>query len=250
MKKTLVIIPTYNERENIERIIPAVLKQSEAVEILVVDDGSPDGTGKIADDISAFNPRIHVMHRKGKLGLGTAYVAGFKWGLERGYDLLMEMDADFSHDPNEIPNFIRAAQEYDLVLGTRYKGGVRVVDWPMSRLLLSTTAAKYVRLITGLPVTDPTGGYKCFRPEVLKAINLDVIGSNGYSFQIEMSYKAWMKGFRIGELPIIFVDRRQGESKISTGIVSEAMWVVWKLAAANWFRRTPRDNQSIRCGCD
>jgi dolichol-phosphate mannosyltransferase len=243
MKKTLVIIPTYNERENIERIVPAVLTQGEDVEILIVDDGSPDGTGQIVDNLAKANPRVHVMHRKGKLGLGTAYVAGFKWGLEHGYDLLMEMDADFSHDPNEIPNFIRAAQEYDLVLGTRYKGGVRVVDWPMSRLLLSTTAAKYVRLITALPVSDPTGGYKCFRPEVLKTINLDAIHSNGYSFQIEMSYKAWMEGFRIGEVPIIFVDRRQGESKISRGIVSEAMWVVWKLAAANWFRRTPKANR-------
>lgn len=246
MQKTLVIIPTYNERENIERIVPAVLKQGEGVEILIVDDGSPDGTGQIADNLSKDNPRIHVLHRKGKLGLGTAYVAGFKWGLERGYDLLMEMDADFSHDPNEIPNFIRAAQDHDLVLGTRYKGGVRVVDWPMSRLLLSTTAGKYVRIVTALPVSDPTGGYKCFRRAVLEAINLDAIHSNGYSFQIEMSYKAWMKGFRIGEVPIIFVDRRQGVSKISSGIVSEAMWVVWKLAAANWFRRSPKVNRGAK----
>lgn len=240
MQKTLVIIPTYDERDNLDKIAQAVLSQGGNVEVLIVDDNSPDGTGQLAEDFSKQNPRLHVIHRGGKLGLGTAYVAGFRWGLERGYDLLMEMDADFSHDPKEIPNFIRAAQDHDLVLGSRYKGGVRVVDWPLSRLLLSTTAAKYVRFITGLPVTDPTGGFKCFRRGVLEAINLDAVRSNGYSFQIEMSYKVWMLGFRIGEIPITFVDRRQGQSKISHGIVREALWVVWRLAVANWFRRSPK----------
>lgn len=238
--KTLVIIPTYNERENLERLVEAVLAQSPEIDILIVDDNSPDGTGKLADEISAHNSRVNVIHREGKLGLGTAYVAGFRWGLARGYELLMEMDADFSHDPMAIPSFLEAAKEFDLVLGTRYKGGVRVVDWPLSRLLLSTTAAKYVRVVTGLPVTDPTGGFKCFHRRVLESINLDDVDSNGYSFQIEMSYKAWMAGFRIAEVPIVFTDRKQGESKISHGIVSEAMWVVWKLAATNWFRRSPK----------
>jgi dolichol-phosphate mannosyltransferase len=240
MQKTLVIIPTYNERENLERIIPAVLAQGAGIEVLVVDDHSPDGTGELADNIQKNDRRVHVLHREGKLGLGTAYVAGFHWGLERDYQLFMEMDADFSHDPNAIPNFLEAARDFDLVLGTRYKGGVRVVDWPLSRLLLSTTAARYVRLITGLPVTDPTGGFKCFRRCVLDAIELDAIHSNGYSFQIEMSYRAWMLGFRVGEVPITFVDRREGESKISQGIVREAFWVVFKLAAANGFRRVPK----------
>lgn len=244
MARTLVIIPTYNERDNLQPIVDAVLAQSTELDVLVVDDNSPDGTGKHADEISRVNPRVHVIHREGKLGLGTAYVAGFRWGLKRDYELLMEMDADFSHDPKAIPSFLESARENDLVLGTRYKGGVRVVDWPLSRLLLSTTAAKYVHLVTGLPVTDPTGGYKCFHRRVLEAINLDDIHSNGYSFQIEMSYKAWMMGFRIGEVPITFVDRKQGQSKISHGIVSEAMWVVWKLAASNWFRRSPRHRQA------
>lgn len=240
MPRTLVIIPTYNERENIGRLVPLVLAQDPGVEVLIVDDGSPDGTGQLAEELRRQEPRLHVMHRSGKQGLGTAYVAGFKWGLAQGFDLLMEMDADFSHDPKEIPNFIRAAEQADLVLGTRYKGGVRVLDWPLSRLLLSTTAARYVRLVTGLPVTDPTGGYKCFRRAVLEAINLDDIHSNGYSFQIEMTYKAWMLGFRLAEVPIVFADRKQGVSKISRGIVREALWVVFKLAAANWFRRSPR----------
>src|ERR1051325_1148893 len=222
MQKTLVIIPTYNERENLERIIPAVLAQGAGIEVLVVDDHSPDGTGELADNNQKHDRRVHVLHREGKLGLGTAYVAGFHWGLKRDYQLFMEMDADFSHDPNAIPNFLEAARDFDLVLGTRYKGGVRVVDWPLSRLLLSTTAARYVRLITGLPVTDPTGGFKCFRRCVLDAIELDAIHSNGYSFQIEMSYRAWMLGFRVGEVPITFVDRREGGSKISQGIVREA----------------------------
>jgi dolichol-phosphate mannosyltransferase len=243
MKKTLVIIPTYNERENVQKIAEAVLAQDPSIELLIVDDGSPDGTGTLADELAARNPRIHVMHREGKQGLGTAYVAGFRWGLARGYDLLMEMDADFSHDPKSIPDFLKAAEQHDLVLGTRYKGGVRVVDWPLSRLLLSTGAAKYVRLVTGLPVTDPTGGFKCFRRAVLEAIDLDAVHSNGYSFQIEMSYKTWMLGFRIGEVPIIFVDRREGQSKISRDIVREAFLLVWKLAASHGFRRTPKEKR-------
>ena len=240
MQKTLVIVPTYNERDNLEKIVSVVLAQSPAIEVLIVDDNSPDGTGDLAADLQKKDCRVHIIHRAGKLGLGTAYVEGFQWGLGRDYELFMEMDADFSHDPTAIPAFLAAAKEYDLVLGTRYKGGVRVVDWPLSRLLLSTTAGKFVRFITALPVSDPTGGFKCFRRCVLEAIDLDAIHSNGYSFQIEMSYKAWMLGFRIGEVPITFVERREGESKISRDIVWEALWVVFKLAAANGFRRAPK----------
>lgn len=239
--RALIIIPTYNEKENIRAIVPAVLEQAGNVELLVVDDGSPDGTGKIVKEMAAGNPRIHLLERAGKLGLGTAYIAGFKWGLEHGFDYLMEMDADFSHDPKEIPNFLKAIEGSDLVLGSRYMGGeVRVVNWPLRRLVLSKGASYYVRVITGLPVADPTGGFKCFRRRVLEALDLDAVRSNGYAFQIEMTFKTWMKGFRIAEIPITFADRHAGKSKMSGHIVKEALWVVWALTFSHGLRRWPR----------
>ena len=237
---TLVIIPTYNEIENIGKIAPVVLDTSPHVHILFVDDNSPDGTGKAADELAAKDERIHVMHRTAKDGLGRAYIAGFKWALERDYKFVMEMDCDFSHDPNEIPNFRdKMLEGHDLVLGSRYVGGIRVLNWPMNRLLLSRGAGVYVRLITCMPVTDPTGGFKCFRRELLQAYDLDAVKANGYGFQIEMTHKAWMKGFRIGEVPIVFEDRQEGTSKMSGNIVYEALWVVWTLAIRNGFRRKP-----------
>ncbi|MEO8578330.1 MAG: polyprenol monophosphomannose synthase [Gemmatimonadales bacterium] len=229
-ERALVIIPTYNERENVSRIIAAVLAQDPSIDVLIVDDGSPDGTGKIADDISAANPRVHAIHRSGKLGLGTAYVAGFRWALERDFELIFEMDADFSHSPEALPLFLKAIQSADLVLGSRYQHGqVNVVNWPMSRLFLSYGANIYARRITGLPIFDATGGFKCFRRRVLEAIDLSDIKSNGYAFQIEMTFRAWRKGFRIIEIPIVFVDRTEGTSKMSKKIVREAVWMVWRL---------------------
>lgn len=242
--KPLVIIPTYNERENIERILPAVLSQHPALEVLVVDDGSPDGTGDVVEQMARGSRRIHLLRRPGKLGLGTAYIAGFKWGLARDYDHFLEMDADFSHDPAEIPNFLKAAEQYDVVLGSRYIDGIRVVNWPLSRLILSKGAAWYVRLVTGLPVADPTGGFKCFRRVVLESIALDSVRSNGYAFQVELTYKAWMQGFRIKEIPITFVDRYAGQSKMSSGIVREALWIVWMLTRSHGYRRRPAVRRS------
>jgi dolichol-phosphate mannosyltransferase len=226
----LVIIPTYNERENLPRLVPMVLAQDPRLDVLVIDDASPDGTGEIADRLAAENPRVHVLHRRGKLGLGTAYLEGFRWGLERGYAYLFEMDADFSHDPAHIPQFLEAIEEADVVLGSRYlHGRVTVINWPIGRLLLSYFANVYARRVTGLPVADATGGYKCFRRKVLESIDLDRVESEGYAFQIEMSFRAWRKGFRIAEIPIVFVDRTLGESKMSKRIVLEAVWKVWKL---------------------
>jgi dolichol-phosphate mannosyltransferase len=229
-ERALVIIPTYNERENVARIIAAVLAQDPSIDVLVVDDGSPDGTGQIADEIAASNPRVHALHRAGKLGLGTAYVAGFKWALERNYELIFEMDADFSHSPEALPLFLKAIESADVVLGSRYQNGqVNVVNWPMSRLFLSYSANIYARRITGLPIFDATGGFKCFRRRVLESIDLDDIRSNGYAFQIEMTFRAWKKGFKIVEIPIVFVDRTEGSSKMSKRIVREAVWMVWRL---------------------
>ncbi len=226
----LVITPTYNESENLGRLIPSILQQDDRLDVLVIDDASPDGTGAMADEMAAGNPRVHVVHRHGKLGLGTAYLAGFQWGLERGYDWLFEMDADLSHDPAHLPQFIAALRDFDLVLGSRYlEGRVTVVNWPIARLLLSYFANAYARVVTGLPVADATGGYKAFRRQVLEAIRLDRVGSEGYAFQIEMTLRAWKKGFRIGEIPIVFVDRTSGESKMSRRIILEAVWRVWKL---------------------
>ena len=228
--RALVIVPTYNERFNIARLIPAILAQDPSLEVLVVDDGSPDGTGAIVDGIAANNARVHVIHRAGKLGLGTAYIAGFRWALERKYDLVFEMDADFSHNPERLPEFLAAIKESDVVLGSRYQDGhVNVVNWPMSRLFLSYGANIYARAVTGLPIFDTTGGFKCFRRNVLESIDLNSVKSNGYAFQIEMSYRAWKRGFNLFEIPIIFVDRAEGVSKMSKKIVREAIWMVWRL---------------------
>lgn len=228
--RALVIVPTYNERFNIARLLPAILAQDASLEVLVVDDGSPDGTGAIVDAIAATNPRVNVMHREGKLGLGTAYIAGFRWALERKYDLVFEMDADFSHNPELLPEFLEVIKEADLVLGSRYQDGhVNVVNWPMSRLILSYLANLYARAVTGLPIFDTTGGFKCFRRNVLESIDLDSVKSNGYAFQIEMSYRVWKRGFSLVEIPIIFVDRTEGVSKMSKRIVREAVWMVWRL---------------------
>ena len=229
-ERALVIIPTYNERENISRMIQTVLAKDPRLEILVVDDGSPDGTAQIVERFGAENSRVHILKRAKKMGLGTAYIAGFKWSLERGYDYTFEMDADFSHDPGHLPEFLRAIETADLVLGSRYRDGkVTVVNWPMTRLLLSYFANVYARIVTGLPLWDATGGFKCYRRAVLEAIDLDDVRSNGYAFQIEMSYRAWKKSFRIVEIPIVFVDRTEGTSKMSKAIVREAVWMVWRL---------------------
>ncbi len=238
---TLVIIPTYNEKENIGTMAEAVLAASPFVDLLFVDDNSPDGTGRLADALAERHPRVHVMHRTSKDGLGRAYIAGFKWALERDYKYVMEMDCDFSHDPAEIPNFRnKILAGNDLVLGSRYVGGIRVINWPLSRLMLSRGAGIYVQFITGMPFTDPTGGFKCFRREVLESYDFDQVKANGYGFQIEMTHKAWMKGFRVGEIPIVFEDRQEGTSKMSGNIVYEALWVVWTLAVRTGFRRKPR----------
>ena len=228
--KALVIIPTYNEAKNLPQILPLVLMQDERIDVLVVDDNSPDGTGQLADEFSASETRVHVLHREGKQGLGTAYRTGFRWALERGYEYVFEMDSDFSHDPKHLPEFLAAIEDADLVLGSRYLDGrVTVVNWPMPRLLLSYSANIYARVVTGLKVCDATGGFKCFRRRVLEAIDLDAVHSNGYAFQIEMSLRASRKGFRIKEIPIVFVDRSEGQSKMSGAIIREAVWMVWRL---------------------
>lgn len=240
MNDTLIVIPTYNEIDNVRQIATAVLHELPTADILFVDDNSPDGTGRLIDSLCETEPRIHVLHRKEKAGLGRAYIAGFKWALERHYEFVFEMDADFSHDPASVPDLRRAADKADLCLGTRYEGGVRVINWPLARLFLSKGAAIYVKLVTGLPLTDPTGGFKCFRRAVLEEIGLDGITSNGYSFQVELSHKAWMKGFLIKEVPITFEERRSGQSKMSSAIIREAFWMVWKLWFACGMRRKPK----------
>lgn len=228
--RALVIVPTYNELENVSRLIDAVLAQDPRLDMLIVDDGSPDGTGALVDSIVEKNPRVHILHRAKKMGLGTAYIAGFRWSLERNYAYTFEMDADFSHDPAHLPEFLRTIETADLVLGSRYRHGrVTVVNWPIKRLLLSYFANIYARIVTGLPLFDSTGGFKVYRRAVLEAINLDRVRSNGYAFQIEMSFRTWKKNFRIVEIPIIFVDRTEGTSKMSNKIVREAVWMVWRL---------------------
>ena len=229
-EQALVIVPTYNEVNNLRSIVPQILEQDPRIEILVVDDNSPDGTGALADEIAGADARVHVLHRPAKQGLGTAYRAGFKWALERDYEYVLEMDADFSHDPKHLPEFLAAAETADLVLGSRYLGGrVTVVNWPMPRLLLSYFANIYARVVTGVRLHDATGGFKCFRRRVLEGVNLDAVRSNGYAFQIEMSVRAARRGFKITEIPIVFVDRTDGVSKMSGAIVREAIWVVWRL---------------------
>lgn len=233
--KALVVIPTYNEKEGIEAIIRAVLDQKLGVDILIVDDSSPDGTSDIVRSLQTSAPNLHLLQRSGKLGLGTAYVAGFKFAIDNGYDAVFEMDADFSHDPLVLPQFLEKIRDHDFVLGSRYINGISVVNWPLSRLMLSYFASYYTRIITGMPIKDPTGGFKCFRTSVLKQIDLDKVKSNGYSFQIEMNFKAWKKKFKYIEIPIIFVDRRAGHSKMSKAIIREAVWMVWKLRFKSLF---------------
>jgi len=227
--KALVIIPTYNELENVENIIEAVLKQSKFLDVLIVDDNSPDGTAEIVDKMIKKNKRINILKRAGKMGLGSAYVAGFKWAIENKYDYIFEMDADFSHDPEILPVMLETIKENDLVIGSRYIKGINVVNWPLIRLILSYGASKYVRFITRMPLNDPTGGFKCFRRKVLESIDLDGILSDGYSFQVEINYRSWLKKFKIIEIPIVFTDRRSGKSKMSKKIVREAIYMVWKL---------------------
>ncbi|CAN5118463.1 polyprenol monophosphomannose synthase [soil metagenome] len=229
-EKALVIVPTYNERENATRIIERVLETDARLEVLVVDDASPDGTAEAVAMVAAANPRVHLIKRGAKLGLGTAYIAGFRWALERNYQYVFEMDADFSHDPAFLPRFLAAAANADLVIGSRYLDGrANVVNWPMTRLLMSYFANVYARAVTGLPVWDATGGFKCFRRKVLEAIDLSAVKSNGYAFQIEMTFRAWKLGFRVVEIPIVFSDRMEGTSKMSRHIVREAVWMVWRL---------------------
>ena len=227
--KALVIIPTYNEADNVSAIIDEVLKQDKNLEVLIVDDNSPDGTSEIVEKKQKKNKKIHLLKRAGKMGLGSAYVAGFKYALEQNFDYIFEMDADFSHDPAVIPDMLKAIKDNDLVIGSRYLGGINVVNWPLRRLMLSFFAAHYVRFITGMPINDPTGGFKCFRRKVLETIDLDKILADGYSFQIEMNFRTWRKKFKIKEIPIVFTDRRSGQSKMSKKIVREAVLVVWKL---------------------
>lgn len=240
MAGVVIVVPTFDEKDNIRPMAAAVFSEMPDAHLLFVDDNSPDGTGKVEDELAAEDNRVHVLHREKKDGLGRAYIAGFKWALEKGYRLICEMDCDFSHDPADLPRLVKAAEECDLAIGSRYCGGIRVMNWPLSRLLLSTGAGIYVRLVTGMPVADPTGGFKCFRREVLEAIELDKIRSNGYSFQIEMNHTAWRMGYRLREVPIVFGERRSGYSKMRAGIAAEAFGMVLKLLARNSFSRKPR----------
>ena len=237
-ERALVIIPTFNEAQNLPNLVPQVLAQDPRLEVLIIDDHSPDGTGRIADGLAAADSRMHVLHRAGKLGLGTAYIAGFRWALERDYAYVFEMDADFSHDPAHLKDFLKAIEGADLVLGSRYLGGrVTVVNWPMGRLMLSYCANIYARWITGLRIWDLTGGFKCFRRRVLEGIDLSRVRSNGYAFQIEMNVRAWRKKFKLAEIPIVFVDRTEGQSKMNRSIVREAIWMVQRLRLQVWFGR-------------
>lgn len=234
----LVIVPTYNERENLPRKLPLILEQDERIDVLVVDDGSPDGTGALADSMAAEDPRIHVLHRDKKDGLGQAYLAGFHWGLERDYELFFEMDADISHPPDALPDLLEAAEEFDVVIGSRYVGGrVNVLNWPMSRLFISVFGSWYARTITRMPVRDATGGFNCWHRRVLETVKLDRVRSNGYAFQIELKFRAWHHGFSLVEVPILFTERDSGESKMSKKIVREAVWRVWWLKLLQIFRR-------------
>lgn len=229
MPDAIVIVPTYNERSNLPRLVERIMSVEPTFDVLVVDDNSPDGTGAVADELAAAYPAVHTLHRPRKEGLGRAYVAGFKWSLARGYQYLCQMDADLSHSPEALPAFLEAAQQYDLVLGSRYLGGIRVLDWDMTRLLISSFGNWYARAITGLPFSDLTGGFKCYARKVLETIDLDQVRSIGYAFQIEMTWWAVRRGFRVGEIPIIFNGRDHGETKFSRAILWEAVWTVWKL---------------------
>lgn len=231
-------MPTYNEAGTLAGLVPRVLEQDPRIDVLVVDDASPDGTGAVADDLAARQRRVQVMHREGKLGLGTAYLQGFRHGLEQGYEYFLEMDSDLSHDPQYLPDLLGAVDTgADLAIGSRYVRGVNVINWPMSRLLLSYYANKYARWVTGLPLTDATSGFKCFRRRALEAIDFDRVGSTGYAFQIEMDFRAWKAGMELVEVPIVFTDRTRGESKMSGAIVREAIWRVWALRLKSLFGR-------------
>ncbi|HAC06383.1 MAG TPA: dolichyl-phosphate beta-D-mannosyltransferase [Gemmatimonadetes bacterium] len=234
----LVIVPTYNEKDNLPRKAPTILAQDERIDVLVVDDASPDGTGDLADEMASQEPRVHVLHRTSKDGLGKAYLAGFAWALERDYELIFEMDADISHPSDALPSLIAAAEHHDFVIGSRYVGGrVTVSNWPMSRLLVSYFGSVYARTITRMPVRDATGGFNCWHRRVLKSVQLDRVRSNGYAFQIELKFRAWCKGFTFTEVPILFTERDSGESKMSKRIVREAVWRVWWLKFQQVFRR-------------
>lgn len=240
---SIVIIPTYQEKENIEKITRAIFALEKRFDILVIDDGSPDGTASIVHRLikEEFSDRLHIIERSGKLGLGTAYLAGFKWALEQGYDYIFEMDADFSHAPEDLPRLYSACHDegYDLAIGSRYVSGVNVVNWPMGRVLMSYFASKYVRFITGFNIHDTTAGFKCYKRRVLETIELDKIRFKGYGFQIEMKYTTYKIGFRIKEVPVVFVNRREGVSKMSGGIFSEAFFGVMRLRWDGWFRKYP-----------
>lgn len=228
-EKSLVIIPTYNEIDNIHKMVRAIFNQSKDFNLLIIDDGSPDGTANAVKEMQKDNPNLHLIERSGKLGLGTAYITGFKWALERDFQFVFEMDCDFSHDPEDLKRLLDAAQTNDLIIGSRYIDGIRIINWPFKRLLLSYGASIYTRLITGLPVRDTTGGFKCFTRKALESLELDQIFSNGYSFQLELNYKVWSKGLKIKEVPIIFYERRDGESKMNKSIVFEAIFAVFRL---------------------
>ncbi|MEJ2054793.1 MAG: polyprenol monophosphomannose synthase [Calditrichaceae bacterium] len=235
--KALVIIPTYNEVENVEQLTERIYSYMPDIHVLYIDDGSPDGTAQLIKTIMKKNNRVHILERPGKMGLGSAYIEGFKFALKNGYEYILQMDADFSHDPGELPNFMSAIKDNDMVIGSRYIKGVNVVNWPLSRLLLSYFANAFTRVVTGLPICDATGGFKCYRSSVLENINLDGISSNGYAFQIELTFKIWRKNYRIKEIPIIFVDRVYGESKLSSKIMWEAFFLVWKLRMSRIFSK-------------
>ena len=246
MSDSVIIIPTYNEKENIERMIRTLMALEHSFDVLVVDDGSPDGTAAIVRQMmEVFPGRVHIIERSGKLGLGTAYICGFKWALEHGYEYIFEMDADFSHNPDDVPRLYDACAKegYDLSVGSRYVTGVNVVNWPMGRVLMSYFASKYVRLITRLPVHDTTAGFNCYRREVLETMELDKVRFKGYAFQIEMKFTTYKCGFRIKEVPVIFVNRVLGTSKMSGGIFSEALFGVIKLKVGSWFRKYPKRKQ-------
>lgn len=243
--RTLVIVPTYNERDNLPPLVKKIMALPVQTDLLVVDGNSPDGTGQLADQLAKEYPGLHVLHQTEKNGLGRAYCASFTWALQRDYEFILEMDGDFSHNPDDIPAFLQAAQNADLVLGSRYRNGIRVINWPLKRLMLSMGAGNYVRIITGMPFSDPTGGFKCFRRRALESVDLEAVRSNGYSFQIEMTHKIWRQGMRIAEVPIVFTDRFLGSSKMSGKIVREALWMVWRLWLQNGLRRSPRPTRRI-----
>lgn len=239
MNKALIVMPTYNERENLPRMVQRLLSLPVSVDLLVVDGKSTDGTGQLADELAAKHPGVHVLHEQEKKGLGRAYLAGFKWALQRGYEFIFEMDGDLSHNPDDIPILLEAARDADLVIGSRYMGGIRIINWPLSRLMLSKGAATYVSIITGMPFADPMAGYKCFCRRALESLDLDQVRSNGYSFQIELTHKLWRQGKKIVEVPIIFSERAKGHSKMTGNIIREAAIMVWRLWLQNGCRRKP-----------